>query len=87
MCSLLDLPTDMASLDLHFAVNGTLSMLHTPLEGMPQGSVIGPLCVTMYTAPLENIIHTHGLCRMICADNNQVFIVLDDESDRTLLIP
>ena len=41
----------------------------------------------MYTAPLEDIIHAHGPGRMIYADDTQVYIVLDDDSDRALLIP
>ena len=71
----------------YVSVNGTLSKPHTPLVGVPQGSVIGPLSFTMYTAPLEDIIHAHGLGRMIYADDTQVYIVLDDKSDRALLIP
>ena len=42
-------------------LNGILSKPHTPLESVPQGSVIGPLSFTMYTAPLEDIIQAHGL--------------------------
>ena len=71
----------------YVSVNGTLSKPHSPLEGVPQGSVIGPLSFTMYTAPLEDIIQAHGLGRMIYADDTQIYIVLDDESDRALLIP
>ena len=71
----------------YVSVNGTLSKPHKPKEGVPQGSVIGPLSFTMNTSPWENIIHEHGLGRMIYADDTQVYIVIDDESDRALLIP
>ena len=40
----------------------------------------------MYTALLEDIIHAHGLGRMIYADDTQVYIVLDDESDCALYL-
>ena len=46
---------------------------------------VDPLSFTMYTAPLEDIIHAHGLGRMIYADDTQVYFVLDDDSDRALL--
>ena len=53
----------------YISVNDALSQPHTPLEGVPQGSVIGPLSFTMYTAPLENVINAHSLGRMIYADD------------------
>ena len=40
-----------------------------------------------FTAPLEDIIQAHDLGRMIYADDTQIYIVLDDESDCALLIP
>ena len=70
----------------YISVNNSLSEPHMPLEGVPQGSVIGPLSFTMYTAPLEDIINAHGLGRMIYADDTQVFIILD-EAERSSLIP
>ena len=36
-------------------INDSVSKQHQPLEGMPQGSVIGPLSFTMYTSPLEEL--------------------------------
>ena len=77
----------ITDLSMFLLMEHYLSHTHTPLEGVPQGSVIGPLSFTMYTAPLDDIIHAHGLGRMIYADDTQVYIVLDDDSDRALLIP
>ena len=34
---------------------------HSLRCGVTQGSVIGPIIFTMYTAPLENIVRRHGL--------------------------
>ena len=70
----------------YISVNDALSQPHTPLEGVPQGSVIGPLSFTMYTSPLEDGINAHSLGRMIYADDTQVYIILD-EAERSSLIP
>ena len=34
-------------------INDSVSKKHSPLEGVPQGFVIGPLSFTMYTSLLE----------------------------------
>ena len=61
----------------YVSVNNVLSTPHKPMEGVPQGSVIGPLSFTMYTAPLEDVIQNHDLGRMIYADDTQIYIILD----------
>lgn len=66
-------------------INKSVSKPHTPLEGVPQGSVIGPLAFTLYTSPLEDIIASHGFGRMIYADDTQVYVILNHED--TSLIP
>ena len=45
--------------------------------GMPQGSVCGPICFILYTAPLESIITRHGLSCMKYADDSQLYISLN----------
>ena len=65
-------------------INDSLSKPCIPLEGVPQGSVIGPLSFTLYTAPLEDIIEAHGLGRMIYADDTQVYVVLKS-SDHSVI--
>ena len=66
-------------------INNSVSKPHTPLEGVPQGSVIGPLVFTMFTSPLEDIIASHGFGRMIYADDTQVYVILNH--DDASLIP
>ena len=49
-------------------IDGHESNPHTPMEGVPQGAVIGPLSFTLYSLPLESIIESHGIGKMIFAD-------------------
>ena len=41
--------------------------------GIPQGSVIGPQCFTLYIRPLKDIIQRHGLHYHLYADDIQIF--------------
>ena len=66
-------------------VNEVSSASHFPKEGIPQGSVLGPLCFSMYTSPLEKIIENYGVERMTYADDTQIYAVLT-ESDREAVI-
>lgn len=61
-------------------INKKTSFEHKPKEGVPQGSVIGPLIFILYTADVENIISSFGLSKMLFADDTQMYIDFTKDS-------
>ena len=49
-------------------------------EGIPQGSVLGPILFNIYTSPVANISSSHGIQQQQYADDTQLFIALNPSS-------
>ena len=55
-------------------IDGELSEAALLKQGVPQGSVLSPILFTLYTAPLGDICHNHGIPCMMYADDQQLYV-------------
>lgn len=55
------------------SINGKKYTLRELTVDIPQGSVVGPVLYLLYTAPLAEVIQSHGLDYQMYADDNQLY--------------
>lgn len=54
--------------------NGENSPAVSVSQGVPQGSVLGPILFTAYISPVANLIKSFGICHQQYADDTQLYI-------------
>ena len=67
-------------------INDTKSSVTDLTVGVPQGSVLGPILYLLYTAPLAEIIKSHGLVYHFYAEDAQFYITSDCDDVARLCI-
>ena len=55
-------------------------------ERVPQGSVNGPFMITLFSAPIGDVINAHGIKFMTYADDTQLYMLLYP-SERDFVLP
>ena len=67
-------------------VRNSLSNSVTNNCGVPQGSVIGPMLYTMYSAPISKVIEAHGLSSMLYADDTQIYLTFRPQDQQEAIM-
>jgi hypothetical protein len=54
-------------------------------RGVPQGSVLGPMLLTLYVCPIEDIVRSFDIDAMFHADDTQIYVILNTTNRSTAI--
>jgi len=83
-CALKWLKSYFSDRSTSVCVNGVHSATCKLDYGLPQGSIVGPLCFSIYTMPIGRIIRRHGLEYHFYADDIQLYVHFDPSSNLSI---
>ena len=69
----------------YVAVNNVQSKVVSLMYGVPQGSVLGPAALSMYTVPLGSILRHHKIGYHIYVDDTQLCLCMGQQNPSTIL--